>query len=234
MHKAGFTWDELHNKIYTDDELQAFPLLVLNQEQVVIDGGGVKSGTQYDVTPGCPDCGTGAVQTSPLYLPPGKMPRRAKMARTNYCDFVVARDLAQALRKAKVSGLELRQVRSTRDRRPLPWWQMLSSHTMPRLSPKSVGVIHDMRPGWGCPVCRRDCFEGGEEFAYDRARVDPAALPDVVHTWEHFGRSILHDDPERGLGRGFAPPLMMIKPKVFDIFQELGAKGAGFIPVRIE
>jgi hypothetical protein len=59
--------------------------------------------------------------------------------------------------------------------------------------------------------------------------VDPEALPDVVETWERFGRSDIDQDFRCShLGE----PLILVSPKVLDVFRRLKIKGARFQPVR--
>jgi len=69
-------------------------------------------------------------------------------------------------------------------------------------------------------------------MVYSRKVVDVAALPDVVHTWECFGASVSHDDPEYDTSCGPAQPLILVKVKVFDVFRRLKVKYAEFSPVR--
>lgn len=224
--------------IYTKSELTTFPLLDLGVSCKSIDGGGPEHGTEYDVSTGCPECGTGAAQVSPLMLPLAELPRKGLICHTHVGHVLVTKTLAEALQHAALSGLELRQARFYRNKEPLPWWQILSTYTMPRMSPKTKGLARETKPGWGCPVCQRDMYSGTMkeplEIAYDHTQVVSAALPDVVQTWECFGRSVLHDDPERSLIRGFAQPLLLVNQKVFQVFRELKVKQVAFSPVRIE
>jgi hypothetical protein len=233
LHRAGLTWNEYVDRTYDDAELREFPLVRLVLRRRLISGGGARFGTEYDVSAACLRCGTGAVQTSPLMVPLGELPQQGLICATHQGDFLVGERLARALRKERVSGLELRQVCSHSGNKRLPWWQMLAAHTMPRMDPRTKGMVHDMRPGWGCPVCERDCYEGMDEMVYARSQVNTSVLPDVVQTWECFGRSLLHDDPKRNLARGFAQPLLLMKIRVFEIFRELKVRHAEFEPVRI-
>jgi hypothetical protein len=224
LRKAGFEWNETVSRVYNDAELRAFPLLLL---------GGPKFGTEYDASTGCPSCGTGSLQTSPLGIPPSGPPARGQICGTYRGDFLVGKELAAALREAPVSGLELRQARSPRGSKRLPWWQIISTYTMPKMSSKTKGVLHDTRPGWGCSVCGRDCYEGMEEMVFDRGQVKLTDLPDLVQTWECFGGSIPQSDPQWATSCGPAPPLILVKAKVLDIFRKLKVKHAEFEPVRI-
>ena len=232
MRGIGRNWNEIHECLYEDSELRESPLLLLGLRERLFLGGGTQFGTQYDVSSACPHCGTGAVQTSPLMLPAVRFSEKGHICGTYLDHFLVSTELAKALLKARVTGLELRQAHSYRSQKSLPWWQMIGTYTMPRMSPQTKGVFHDMRPGWGCAYCQRDCYEGMEEMVYSLDDVRPSAVPDVVQTWECFSRSVLHDDPERNLRRDFGQPLLLMKPRVFDVFRELKVKSAEFSPVR--
>jgi rubredoxin len=235
LRKARFKWDETVNHIYDDAELRVFPFLRLWFNGRTVSGGQPKDGTEYDVSDACPRCGTGAVQTSALMVPPTERMGTGLLCQTHTDHVLVARELAVAFRKAGVSGLELRQARSQRGNKPLPWWQMISTYTMPRMGKQTKGIVREVDSRWGCPVCERDMYgmEPPTEIMYERSQVGSVTLPDVVQTWECFGRSILEDDPERNLGRGFAQPLLLVNVKVFDIFRRLKVKHADFQPVRI-
>jgi len=237
LHSTKLDWSERHEHLYTNAELRRFPLLILRIVRKSIDGGGPEHNTEYDVSAACPRCGTGAVQTSPLMVPLSELPKGGSVCRTHRGHVLVASELAEALRHAAVSGIELRQARLYQNNEPLDWWQIISTYTMPRMSPKTMGIVRDTDPGWGCPVCGRDCYgetmDPPTEIIYDRCQADPAALPDVVQTWECFGRSMLHDDPQRHLIRGFAQPMILVKPKVLDILRERKVTSVCFSPVRI-
>ncbi len=94
-------------------------------------------------------------------------------------------------------------------------------------------------PGCGGPLqrCQRDMHaaKGSRplDIVYERKLVDPEQLPDAVQTWECFGRSVLHDDPIRHLIRTVAQPLILVKPKVLDVFRENKVRHVHFEPVRI-
>lgn len=244
LDRHGLKWSERIEHVYTDEELRSFPLLeidVLGREP--ISGANCEYGTEYDTSHACRTCGTGASQTSPLMIPLKGLPKKGLVCETAKGHLLVATSVADALREAGTSGLELRQALFYRNGEPLPWWQILPAYTLPRMT-RSKNLIRDTEPmsdptapKWGCSVCQRDmfAFKGPEpaDWLYDRQVVDPAALPDVVQSWECFGRSFLHDDPERHRVRGFAQPAILVKPRVVDLFRRLKVKHARFAPVRI-
>jgi hypothetical protein len=239
LRSEGFRWTENIVHEYTDTELRQFPLLWVSLD---LDPVGLERSTgfetQYDLSMACPRCGTGARQTSPLMLPLNQLPKKGDLILGPRFKFLAGPRLRQALIDADVTGLELRQALSHRNQEPLPWWQMYSEYEMPKMSKKIKNLGRETKPGWGCPVCERDMHVRTNreplEFLYDRNSVDPQALPDIVHTWECWGRSILNDDPMRDLVRGFATPFTLVKPKVFEIFKNFKIKDMDFVPVRIE
>lgn len=219
--------------IYTDAELRACPFLRLIIARAEIGPFGPKYGTTYDLASGCGECGSGAVQTSPFYAPASALPKTGLVCCSSTEAFV-AEPVVDALRCAEVTGLELRQVQTPREHSPLPWWQIIPKFTMAKVGPATKGLIQDasLPP---CPRCRRDCHcqmpEEPEELAYSRAEVNPNALPDVVQTWERFGRSVINrEDFKRSR---FAEPAILIKPSVFDILRKLKVKQVFFTPVRV-
>jgi hypothetical protein len=221
---------------YSDTELRSFPLLGVGVDRKPIESGRPEFGTTYDVTRACSCCGTGAIQTSPLMLALSDLPKNGLLCSTCRGQILAATKLATALSQESVTGLELRQACFYRNNEPLPWWQLITTYTMPKISKASKNLGRDTNPGWGCPACERDMYVRTNtaplDLVYDRREVDPNAIPDVVQTWECFGRSILNDDPKRNLQRGFAQPQILVKPKVLDIMRTLSAKEAGFSPVQ--
>jgi len=242
--REGLNPFERIDHIYTDAELRSFPLLVFGANRAPIPLGDAQEDLEFDLSEACPHCGTGGVQTSSLYVfQPSRLPKKGLICETTRGHLLVAQSVAETLRSEEIADVELRQTVSLRRHEPLPWWQVLPRYTIPRISKHSKNIVRDTEPLFnpadpkrGCPVCERDMFgfKGPEpsDWVYDRQTVDPDALPDIVQTWECFGRSVLHDDPVRKLVRGFAQPAILVKPRVFDIFRRLKVRGACFQPVR--
>jgi len=228
--------ERIHD-VYTYAELHTFPLLLLGFDGEPIISGAPRYGTTHDLSHACPKCGTGAVQTSPLMVDFTELRKKRRLCEAVNGGILICDEVADAFRAEHISGVELRQVRFYRNNEPLPWWQIISTYEMPKFGPETKNIARDIAPGWGCPVCERDMYAHNglepSQFVYDRREVDPDQLPDVVHSWECFGRSILHDDPENSLVRGFATPLPMVKPKVMDLLRRLKARKAIFEPVWV-
>ena len=247
LEERGIEWSERIEHAYTSEELRSFPFVNLEIERALIAPGGPSHGTTFDLSKGCPDCGCGAVQTSPFYAPPKSFPKTGLICQSSSEKFI-AKPVVDAFRRAEVTGVELRQVLSYRDRAPLPWWQIIPHVTMPKMSSATQGIVQNDPPPVGeirgeavliddrpCPKCRRDghfhTTKAPPEIFYNRDEVDADELPDVVATWESFGISGI--DKEFRYSR-FTDPLLLIKPAVFDILRELKVKHARFNPVRIE
>ena len=245
LKREGIEWSEREEHVYTDAELRSFPFLELYVEREPLDRTSLQYGTTYDLSKACPACGTGAIQTSPLMVPLSGFPKKGLVCAGFDGETLVGPPLIEALQAGDVKGLELRQVRFYRNDEPLPWWQMIASFEMPRMSPKTRGGITDetdylTEEGFvipahpPCPRCRRDGrYHSDEpyEIAYSRRDVDPAAVPDVAHKWESFGVSGV--DKEKPEFSRFGDHRLLVKPKVFDIFRRLRVRQACFVPVRI-
>jgi hypothetical protein len=245
LGQQRIAWSEREEHVYTDDELRAFPLLIIGVDQEPIQGGGPEDGTEFELSHACPRCGTGAVQTSPLMIGIQGLPKKVLACETALGDILVAEPLAKTMREEEISGLELRQAHFYRNNEPLPWWQMISDYCMPKMSAATRGVKLSLsdyveRPDFvipaqpPCSLCGRDGRFGIPEepvqMVYSAKDVSPDEIPDVVHSWECFGQSI--KDPPAGQDPRYAQPVMMVKPNVLDVFRRLRVKHSCFTPVR--
>lgn len=217
-------------RLYTKPELQAAPLLCLIVRTAPKGLGGPSCGTQYDLSQACPMCGTGAIQTSPLILKASEVPKKGIIFQTMHSEILVALTFAKVLKEARLSGLEFRQAQSFRERKPLPWLQLLAKQELPPMAPATRGILRE-RP---CPHCRRDgYFHSADEpieIMYRCSDVDLDALPDVVQTYERFGNSAITKPFKDS---NFASPLLLVKPRVFSIFEQHKVRGVEFVPVQI-
>jgi len=221
--------------IYTPVELRAAPLLyfILRTEEKGISGPWY--GIRYDLSTACPQCGSGAVQTSPLYLKPSETPKKVAIFQTMNHEYLVSLEFAEVLKKAGITGLELRQARSYKEHKPLPWMQIVSRKEMPPWRPSTIGFTKsNLESEKPCPHCNRDgYFHTGKvplEIAYSKSQVNPDRLPDVIHTYEHFTKSFLRVPFEES---HLAQPLLLVKPKVYDVFQSQKVRRVEFVPVKI-
>ena len=231
--RLDFRWSERVEHHYTEGESHAFPLLVLWANNSEIRPFGPSHGTTYDLSTGCAVCGCGATQTSPFLCPPSAFPKKADIAQSSTELFVSTR-VADALRAGGTQGFELRQALGSKNHEPLPWWQIISRHEMPKFSDLTRGIIRGSPEP--CATCRRDGhYHDGripEQIAYSRQSVNPDTLPDVVHTWECFAKSHIH--PTDFSKCRIANPRILVKPNVLDIMRSLKVRHVYFAPVRIE
>lgn len=222
---------ERRELIFSNTELQAAPLLEVYSVRPADKGSvGPKYGTEYDMSHACPLCGTGAIQTSPLYLNPSEIPRKGAIFQTYDHEKLVSLEVANALKSAGVTGLELRPAKSYKAPVELPWVQLLAHEQLPPMSPASKGILRE-NP---CPLCGRDGYFGSAhepmEIEYNADQVAIDSLPDVVHTYEYFGKSRLEVPFTNSY---FARPLLLVKPKVFKVLRQQKVRGVEFVPVSI-
>lgn len=217
-------------RIYTEAELQRASLLHLVVTRAPKADGGPRHGTEYDLTNACPRCGTGAVQTSPLVLKRSETPRPgADLFETLSGEVLISEDLAGVWDAAGIGGAELRGAVSHRDGQPLAWFQVIPQLELPPMSAQTRGTIREDP----CPACGRDghffTVKSPEAIVYD----DPESaedLPDVCHTYERFGNSVLREPFASSF---FAPPLLICKPNVQKFFRGRRVRGIRFIPVQL-
>ena len=224
---------------YTDDELQAAPLLIVIPWQDVLAYGGPGYGTTYDTSQACPRCGTGARQTSPLHIARGdlKQIEKLRMAFTVNRDVLVHDVDVEPLLAAHVTGALFWPVYAKTkagDIEELRRQQMFIEHVMPPMGPKSALDQTQL-----CPICRRGCFTHASDspVRYVYRREDLANIQDVNVTWEWFGECA--DSPEAALTGAWPHPVVLVTPKVMNLLRaktkkEAKYQGCGFTPIWIE
>jgi hypothetical protein len=192
-------------------------------------GGLTGYGNEYDLSEGCPRCGTGARRTTPLLLKRSELPRSGDVIETGGGEFLISPGLADVLRGEQVSGLQLDDVLASNNREPLPWLHLSSTFTMPRMSEATEGGAREN----ACPACDRDGYFDSLErplaIAYSANDVDLATLPELVQTWECFGNSFL-SPPDRAR---FAQPLLLVGPTLYELLQRQKARRLDFEPVAV-
>jgi hypothetical protein len=214
--------------VYTRKEVLSAPLLWVWIQTSEKGYGGPTYGTEYDLSTACPQCGAGATQTSPLFLKRSKIPSKGDIFQTLDHERLVSPELSQALVRAHSSGLELRPVLSHLNGESLPWLQIIATSELPPMSHLTRGIVRS-RP---CPECTRDghYHDPPVEIAYDAGSFDLSALPDFNFTYELFGNSRLREPFNES---HFASPGLIIKPKVFEVFEKCRVRRVEFVPVRV-
>jgi hypothetical protein len=222
---------------YERKDLEAAEYLILCPTKAEKGQTGPLYETDYDFSTGCPECGTGATQTSPLRITPAALPVKGHVALTLNQEFLVDEFLATELRIDLRGECSLRQVEARRSREPLPWWQILPDVSMPPMDPLTEGVsgFGPREEGEGCTVCHRDAYGGGgfEPLipVYRMTESEQQTLPHFVSTWEHFGR------PSRikfktGYTIGLAMPMIVMSNFAMQVFLKNKIKGVSFVPVH--
>ena len=217
---------------FTDAELDAAPLLLIDPKPALEIFGGPRVGTTYDVTDACKVCGAGARQTSALLINGEELSalegRRA--ASTYYSDLIVEDRLAGQLASSGITGLSYRGVFAAFEhqvRLQLPWRQLCATKTLPPMSPRSTGIIRDRH----C-ICGRSGVTGTAEqptrLVYRAA--DLADMQDVNLTWEWFGEPRFNGDVSEAL---FPYPWFLVTPKVFRVFRDAGVTEFDWLPIRV-
>lgn len=191
---------------------------------------GPRFGTQYDLTDACPRCGTGAKQISPLDVRPSDFAKTRHIV-TTYCDEVLfSKALADFLLIRISCKRQLRQVRDRRTKKPLSWWQVLPTYTLPRWHSKTRG--YEIAEGWQCPICKQDGYSGevGRRFqlVYKSSQL-PDRFPHFAATWERIGASVRTPRPGRIIG--YANPLILVSVQVKKLFEEFGTADMYYEPV---
>ena len=109
LDKSFFHGSNLRRK-YTDEELESakcFHLIVSSY----FEPPGEECGTVYDESMACPECGTGALQTSDLRLDLRKVPKNKDIACSIADEVIISQRFAECLIDAGLSGFELWPVR---------------------------------------------------------------------------------------------------------------------------
>jgi hypothetical protein len=217
-------------RTFTPGELTSALLLHLIVSSRPRGTGGPALGTRYDLSEACENCGSGAKQVSELILDTEEVPTQGEIFETLSGEILVSSDLGQELARENISGLKLVEALSP-SREPTGWVQLVSTYEMPPMDPSSEGIVRSEKPR-PCSRCQRDGYYGTtsipETIKY--RDVDVQTIPDVVHTWERFGQSRLRIP---FVTSQFAPPLLIVKPKVYEIFRRRRVGALRFIPVEI-
>lgn len=220
--------------IYTEDELQAAPLLIISSSEA----DSALAWTTYDESKACPKCGTGVRQTSPLHIVRQDLKRMEKLrvAFTVENDVLVQDVHVERLLAAGVTGALFWPVYANKAGvlEELRHQQLFVEHVMPPMSPKSF--LDRKRV---CPDCHRGWFL---HVAMNPLRVvyrreDLANTQDVNMTWERFGEP--PSDSEHGLGGGPQYTRVLVTPKVMNLLRGKTKKdakyqGCRFRPIWIE
>jgi hypothetical protein len=214
-------------RVYTEHELISAPLLWISINRAPKGEGGPRYGTQYDLSGACDRCGCGAVQVSPLRLRPSDPPAKAAIFETLDGEILVAEHIARAIQKEGISGVDLRQAVSSTNGIMLPWFQILPGSELPAMDPSTEGVVRSDH----CPKCACDGYFHRPPVVIRYKALETARLPDVLQTLEHFGNSVIKEPFELS---HFATPLLIVKPRVYQLFKREKVRGIRAVPVDVQ
>lgn len=230
LEAASIQYIQRMERSYSVNELAEYPLLLLLVKTRPTEQGGPFHGTEYDLSTACPICGSGAIQVSPLLVSARLIRSKSQFVQTLHGEVIVSRQIALALREARVDGIELRQVVSHVGREPLPWWQILVRESLPPMDNRSKGILVEQ----SCPACNRD----GRFASSTRPLELVYNMDDRIfcnenmarRTFELFGKSAIARPFQNS---SFAQPLIMISSSVLSILRPF-SREVHLLPVRLE
>jgi hypothetical protein len=219
------------SRIQSDDEIRAAPLSAVRIDRAPSGHGGPRYGTRFTLEHACPRCGTGARPDGDVVLRASDVPKRGDVFETLDGERFVSDRVRDALLAADVTGGEFHPVRAARTDDPLPWSQLVAPFELPPFDAETTGGVVREDP---CPECERDGYFGTAKSPLElRYAFEPDYLedvPDLVSTWEHFGRSKLVEPFEESV---FAQPLLLVKSRVVELLQKLKIRALKFDPVAL-
>jgi hypothetical protein len=182
----------------------------------------------------CPACGTGARQTSAVFVDGEELAnlKGQRAGATIFFHILVDEGLAEDLDNLSATGLSFRGVYARMpDKRQvkLRWKQLCAARTLPPMSPRTTGLTRDR----ACEVCWRNGYFGTRKaptrLVYRAADLRDA--DDVNLTWENLGYAILKPELRESL---LSYPWMLVTPKVRRFFLAAGVTSFDWLPIRVE
>jgi len=221
----SFTYDE-----YSEEDLQNARLLWMSPDANIDVFAGFQYGTEYDLTNACPNCKTGAKQTSALYVHNDEIVtiRKHRAVQTYSDEILVDGGMRKKLVDAGISGISFGDVRARHKNKK---WsevardQILIEHTMPPMR----GELTAKDEEYLCKVCRRGGRMSKPPKPYREE--DLVGMQDFNLTWEWF--KIFGPKDDRHSERRSNPDVL-VTPRVMNIFREAGVKTFDWRPVGIE
>lgn len=194
-------------------------------------GTGPGQDTQYDLSKGCPRCGTGSPMVSPLRLIASALPAKREVAETHRGEVLWRDGLVREIRRTFDLGPEFfRPVEKKRTHERLPWRHIYSPVTHPRLDRRSKGVVIE-RPQ--CPLCKRESFfESRVRHCKSVASMARRLTwPPILMSWEHYGNSMLNPPDDR-FEQGFATPRVILRADIGAWLKERVRSAVDIVPIE--
>lgn len=233
LGKYGVQVDTATYIEYSEEDRQNARLLWMIRDINENVSAGLGYGTKYDMSEACANCGTGARQTSALYINGQRglaLIRKHRAIGTWQDHILVDGGMVKKLNDAKVTGISFGDVRA---RHESGKWsevardQILIEHIMPPMRGEFPAEDDEDL----CKVCRRG---GRRRFSQTPYRQeDLIGMKDFNLTWEWFG-AFWPENKEKQRGAQRPHPRVLVTPKVMNIFREAGVKTFDWWPVAIE
>ena len=232
LEHHGVEFDTFNYIEYSEEDRQSARLLWMFPDVNLRVGAGLGYGTKYDMSAACRNCGTGARQTSVLYVNDYYLPKIRKNRAIGSWDHDILVDggMVKKLKDAGITGISFGDVRA---RLKNDKWtslardQILIEHTMPPLRSELTAEDAEER----CKVCRRGGRMTIPKNPYHEE--DLVGMQDFNLTWEWFG-TFWPENKEKQRGEKRPHPYVLVTPKVMNIFREAGVKTFEWTPVEID
>lgn len=216
---------------YSEEDRQNARLLEMIRDINEYVSAGLRYGTKYDLSEACTHCKAGARQTSALYINADDLHKIRKHRAIGTWAFQTLVDggMVKKLKDAGVTGISFGDVRA---RLKNEKWtsvardQILIHHTMPPMR----GELMAEDKKYLCQVCRRGGHQRFPKTPYREE--DLVGMQDFNLTWEWFGE-FWPANKDRDIGEKRPIPLVLVTPKVMNIFREAGVTTFKWTPVAI-
>jgi hypothetical protein len=225
-------WSEHRYPVYADEEYESAPLIVLQTTYAIMIRAGIEYGTTYDLTGACPACGTGAKQTSSLFIDAKDLHYfEGRRAVWTDCEYILVDSGLEAdLVRIGATGILFRDVYAVEPGEPprkIPFRQLCVQKTLPPLSPSTTGLSLE----GPCKVCwRNGVCEGADETLRRVYRaVDLEGAEDLNLSWENHGSA----EPELNDG-SLCHPWTLVTPRIWRVFRDAGVTSFPWFPVYAE
>ena len=229
---------------YSEDELQAAPLLVVGQSTEARTTTGPLFGVTYDVSEACRTCLTGVRQTSPLVVDGSQMltVNKHRVASTDDDNLLMRDTDVENLIAANVTGVNFWPVTAKYKSGAIGetrWQQAVIENVLPPMAASS-GLDEAAK----CATCgrgRQRAGGDGRDFYTTYRREDLKDICDFNLSWEWFGDFGKYDPdaPDKGANSIRPLPWIFVTPKVMNLIRgktkkEENYQGCGFAPIRID
>ena len=197
---------------YTAAERRQAELLILGGGRIVSSVEDTLHRQYVSICPFC-ECRTADWQFEPLQIV--EQPQGAMFALVDHWPLVVSAELAQALREAEVTGLELVPVGLDR---PAQWYGMQVTHRLPPVASPPTRLYRDQRL---TPRCAANHLWKSSTISQLAYRRQDLAAADFNLTYEYYGHI------------GSAVTNIVISQRVYRLLREVGVKRLSCEPIRI-